>query len=286
MKKVTKVNFSLMTMEEAFKLFYEIKKFSGATDSDLRDYLVMKNESLVYYLAKKYEVKGESIEDLTQVAFIGLINAIDRFDPTRGVKFLTYAWQTITGEILRHFRDKTDPLKIPRKLKELNKKIQNLIDENPEINQELSAIEIAEIFETTEEKVNDALKSFEAYKQISIYSKIYAANGKEASLEDFLGKEDTAIENLTDYAEIHSALDCLDAGCQKIIHLMIYYELTQDEISKIIKTSQMQVSRIKKMIFGCFKKAWNGEKINCNLCRHHRRQRKLIQTLLKNKTFY
>ena len=103
--------------EEADRLFLEYK---ATRDTEIRDRLVLMHENLVRFLAAKFANRGEPLEDLVQVGTIGLINAIDRFEPERGTKFSTYATPTIVGEIKRHFRDRAWNLKVPRWLQELN----------------------------------------------------------------------------------------------------------------------------------------------------------------------
>ena len=95
-------------------------EFQRTRDPQVRDRLVLAHMNLVRYLARKFSNRGEPLEDLVQVGMIGLINAIDRFDPTRGIRFATYATPTIVGEIRRHFRDRGWAVKVPRRLQELN----------------------------------------------------------------------------------------------------------------------------------------------------------------------
>ena len=96
------------------------RRYSVSKDTRLRDHLVAIHHNLVRYLASKFVNRGEPLEDLVQVGTIGLINAIDRFDSSRGIKFSTYATPTIVGEIRRYFRDKAWSMKVPRRLQELN----------------------------------------------------------------------------------------------------------------------------------------------------------------------
>ena len=107
-------------------LFYRYKEQG---DEEARDQLVVNHLNLVRYLASKFINRGEQLDDLVQVGTIGLIKAIDRFDPSRGLEFTTYATPTITGEIKRHFRDKGWSVRVPRRLQELSTKVTHATDE-------------------------------------------------------------------------------------------------------------------------------------------------------------
>src|ERR1700688_2561995 len=111
--------------ERTRELFIE---FADSTDPSVRDELVLAHLTLVRYLAVRFAHRGETLEDLVQVGTLGLIKAIDRFDPSRGVEFTTYATPTVIGEIKRHFRDKGWAVKVPRRLQELNLAVNRAVE--------------------------------------------------------------------------------------------------------------------------------------------------------------
>ena len=104
------------------------EEYARTRDADLRERLILAHSTLARYLARKFANRGEPLEDLTQVGMIGLMNAIDRFDPTRGIRFATYATPTILGEIRRYFRDRGWAVKVPRRLQELSLAANKAVD--------------------------------------------------------------------------------------------------------------------------------------------------------------
>ena len=131
------------------------------------------HQNLVRFLAGKFANRGEPLEDLVQVGVIGLINAIDRFDPDRGTKFSTYATPTIVGEIRRHFRDKAWSLKVPRRLQELNLAANKAAEElSQRLGHPPTIQEIAEEVGATEEETLEAIELGNAYDTVSLDSKL------------------------------------------------------------------------------------------------------------------
>lgn len=214
-------------------------------DVTARAELVSLHESLVRFLAAKFANRGEPLEDLIQVGTIGLINAIDRFDPDRGLKFSTYATPTIVGEIKRHFRDRSWNLKVPRWLKELN---QQVVRANDQLAQHLgrspSIPEIAAFVGTSEE---DALKAMElgsAYEVVSLDSRLAIEGDAPLTLSDSLGAEDESLDHLSSYGDLQEAVRKLDNRERAIIYLRFFQDLSQTEVAKRLRISQMHVSRL------------------------------------------
>ena len=124
----------------------------------------MSHLNLVRFLASKFKNRGEPLDDLIQVGTIGLIKAIDRFEPDRGLEFTTYATPTIMGEIKRHFRDKGWSVRVPRRLQELSSKINQVTDDlTKELQRSPSIEEIAQRLDTNVEEVLEAMESSSAY---------------------------------------------------------------------------------------------------------------------------
>jgi len=223
-------------------------KYADSRDPKIRDRLVVMHQNLVRFLAGKFMNRGEPIEDLVQVGTIGLINAIDRFDPNRGTKFSTYATPTIVGEIRRHFRDKAWSLKVPRRLQELNL-ASNKAAEN--LSQKLGRVptiqEIAHAVDASEEETLEAIELGNAYDTVSLDSKLaYEGESAPLSLAEFVGGTDGSLENLEKYGDLNQAMDCLDQREKSIIYLRFFKDMSQTEVARRLNISQMHVSRLQQ----------------------------------------
>ena len=145
------------------------ERYKNKGDASARDQLIMNHLNLVRFLASKFKNRGEPVEDLVQVGTIGLIKAIDRFDPERGLEFTTYATPTIMGEIKRHFRDKGWSVRVPRRLQELSSKVNQATDElTNQLQHTPSVEEIAEHLGTSVEEVLEAMESSSAYSSVPL----------------------------------------------------------------------------------------------------------------------
>jgi len=231
--------------EDAESLF---SKYARTKDPRVRNRLVMMHQNLVRFLAGKFMNRGEPIEDLVQVGTIGLINAIDRFDPGRGTKFSTYATPTIVGEIRRHFRDKAWSLKVPRRLQELNLAANKAVDS---LSQKLGRVptvqEIAQAVYASEEETLEAIELGNAYDTVSLDSKLaYEGEAAPLSLAEFIGDTDGSLENLEKYGDLNQAMDCLDQRERSIIYLRFFKDMSQTEVAKRLNISQMHVSRLQQ----------------------------------------
>ncbi len=224
------------------------KKYFETHDPYIRETLISIHLSLVRFLAGKFANRGEHIDDLIQVGTIGLINAIDRFDPERGTKFSTYATPTIIGEIRRHFRDKAWSLKVPRHLQELNLTANKAIEA---LTQELGAPptieQISNRIDATEEETIEAIELGNAYETVSLDTKLSSENeSNQARLIEFLGKNDVLLDNISQYGDLTEALDALDPRERSIIYLRFFSDLSQTEVAQKLNISQMHVSRLQQ----------------------------------------
>jgi len=231
--------------EDAESLFV---KYAETKDTGVRERLVLMHQNLVRYLAGKFMNRGEPIEDLVQVGTIGLINAIDRYDPNRGTKFSTYATPTIVGEIRRHFRDKAWSLKVPRRLQELNLAA-NKASET--LSQRLGRApiiqEIARAIGASEEETLQAIELGNAYDTVSLDSKLtHDDETAPLSLAEFVGDTDGSLENLAKYGDLNQAMDRLDQREKSIIYLRFFKDMSQTEVAKRLNISQMHVSRLQQ----------------------------------------
>ncbi|HUV04462.1 MAG TPA: SigB/SigF/SigG family RNA polymerase sigma factor [Armatimonadota bacterium] len=223
-------------------------KYAKTRDPGVRDRLVVMHQNLVRFLAGKFVNRGEPIEDLVQVGTIGLINAIDRFDPGRGTKFSTYATPTIVGEIRRHFRDKAWSLKVPRRLQELNLAANKAVDS---LSQKLGRVptiqEIAQAVSASEEETLEAIELGNAYDTVSLDSKLaYEGESAPLSLAEFVGGMDGSLESLEKYGDLNQAMNCLDKRERSIIYLRFFKDMSQTEVAKRLNISQMHVSRLQQ----------------------------------------
>jgi len=211
-------------------------------DPSVRDELVRMFLPLAEYLARRFDRRGEPLDDLVQVASLGLLNAIDRFDLSRDVQFSTYAAVTIVGELKRHFRDKGWAIRVPRRLQEVGLRVNAVL---PELAQELgrspSIDELAVKAEASPEEVLDAIEAVQAYSTTPLDTPL----GDHGSAPiDVLGAEDPSLEILDEWASVGPALQRLSERERRVLHLRFFRGLTQSEIAEQIGVSQMHVSRI------------------------------------------
>ncbi|MFC6021347.1 SigB/SigF/SigG family RNA polymerase sigma factor [Plantactinospora solaniradicis] len=210
---------------------------------ELRGRVIRAFLPLARHLAVRYYGRGEPLDDLVQTATIGLINAVDRFDPGYGTDFVGYAVPTITGEIKRHFRDRTWSMRVPRKLQErrialarATQALTNRLRRSPTV------AELAVELDISEEEVLDGLEGARAYHAVSL-STPTAAN-RATELGDTLSDLDDAYERVELRIALGPALAALDEREQEIIGLRFYGNLTQTQIAERIGVSQMHVSRL------------------------------------------
>lgn len=213
------------------------------TDATARDQLMIRFRPLSEYLARRFAGRGEDTDDLIQVASIGLISAIDRFDPSRGVQFSTYAGATIVGELKRHFRDKSWAIRVPRQLQETSLRVNRAI---PELTQRLgrspTAGEIADSLGLTREEILEARQAGEAYSTASLDSPL-AESGLTAA--DTMGADDRDIELLGEgWASVAAGIKELPPRERRVLFLRFFEGKTQSEIAEEVGVSQMHVSRI------------------------------------------
>jgi RNA polymerase sigma-B factor len=199
---------------------------------------------LANHLAHRYSGRGEPTDDLIQTAAVGLIKAIDKFDPTRGVDFAGYAIPTIIGELKRHFRDRTWDIRVPRRLQELRLAIS---EANSNLLQTLgrspTVTDIATHLNLTEEEILEGLEGARAYNAVSLSTP--TGDGERATeLGDMLGSDDNEYELAELRVALGPALATLDEREQKILTLRFYGNLTQSQIAEQIGVSQMHISRL------------------------------------------
>lgn len=211
-----------------------------------RDELVTMHLPLAAFLARRFRDRGESLDDLTQVATIGLIKAVDRFDPERGVEFSTFATPTIVGEIKRHFRDKGWAIRVPRRLQELRISIGRATAElSQSTGRSPTVAELAAHLDVSDEEILEGLESAQAYATLSLdASSSEGAEEGGSSLADTLGEDDPGLGEVETRETLHPLVATLPAREQRIIHMRFYENMTQAQIAEQIGVSQMHVSRL------------------------------------------
>ena len=222
-----------------------------------RDTLVEENLGLVWSIVRRFTGRGVEAEDLFQIGSIGLLKAIDKFDPGYEVQFSTYAVPMITGEIKRFLRD-DGMVKVSRPLKELSWKAYAVRERlERELGQEPSLSLIARELEVTMEELVMALDSGAEVE--SLQKTIYQGDGNDISLEDRLEERSGAQEQLLDRILLEETLDKLEARERQIIYLRYFEDKTQTEIARELGISQVQVSRMEKKILRIMRGKITGE---------------------------
>ena len=231
---------------QARELFERLTQLS-ASDPErarIRATLVELHLPLVEYLARRFRNRGEWLDDLTQVATIGLIKSIDRFDLERGVEFSTYATPTIVGEIKRHFRDKGWAVRVPRRLQELKLSLTKAIGDLAQREGRAPTVsELAAHLQMSEEEVLEGLESANASSTVSLDA---PASGDEdaPAVADSLGMVDDALEGVEYRESLKPLLERLPPREKKILLLRFFGNMTQSQIAAELGISQMHVSRL------------------------------------------
>jgi RNA polymerase sigma-B factor len=220
-------------------------RYHRAGDLAAREELVERFLPFARDLARRYTYTDEPLDDLLQVACLGLIKAIDRFDPDRGTKFTSFAAPTILGELKRHFRDKGWALRVPRDLQE---RTLTVIREAEALSKELGRSpkprEVAHAVGCSVEEVLEAQQAAASYEAASLDAPTARDDNEGASLVDMLGGEDDAYELVEERDAIASTWKTLPAVERSVLELRFVHDLNQREIGERIGYSQMHVSRL------------------------------------------
>lgn len=226
-------------------LFIELRtlKDGSVEYAELRNRLVRMHLPLVEHLARRFRNRGEPLDDLTQVATIGLIKSVDRFDPERGVEFSTYATPTVVGEIKRHFRDKGWAVRVPRRLQELRLSLTTATAELSQRHGRSPTVhELAEKLGISEEEVLEGLESANAYSTLSL--DVPDTDDESPAVADTLGAYDEALEGVEYRESLKPLLEDLPPREKRILLLRFFGNMTQSQIAQEVGISQMHVSRL------------------------------------------
>ena len=221
------------------------RRYKETGDPDAREQLVMSHMNLVTFLANKFKNRGEPLDDLMQVGYLGLLKAIDRFDPERGLEFTTFATPTILGEIKRHFRDKGWSVRVPRRLQELSAKVNQATDKlTNELQRSPKVEEIAEYLDVTVDEVLEAMESSSAYTSVPIEAPGASDSDDAPSILDRYADDDNELDFTDDRLVIEEAIRDFSPREREVIELRFVKGMTQIEIAKKLGISQVQVSRL------------------------------------------
>lgn len=241
-QRATKSGKAAWDKEKTHELF---RRYKEEGDVEAREKLVMSHMNLVRFLANKFKNRGEPLDDLIQVGYLGLLKAIDRFDPSRGLEFTTYATPTIMGEIKRHFRDKGWSVRVPRRLQELSAKVNQATDVlTTELQRSPKIEEIAEYLDASVDEVLEAMESSSAYSSVPLEGTGNNDNDDAPSVLDRYATEDSALIFTDDRLIIEEALKGFSPREREVIDLRFLQGMTQIEIAEQLGISQVQVSRL------------------------------------------
>jgi RNA polymerase sigma-B factor len=219
-------------------------------DASAREQLVERFLPLARAMALRYQHSHEPLDDLLQVASLGLLRAVDRFDPEREIAFSSFAVPTILGEIRRHFRDRTWSVRVPRNLQELSLRVDRTVGElADQLRRQPSVAEIAAAIAADEESVLEALQAGGAYRALSFE----APRGSEeeaSTLADSIGVREDGFDRAEARATLEALLRLVSSREREVLRLRFEHDLTQAEIGAVIGVSQMQVSRIIRRALG------------------------------------
>ncbi len=225
------------------------RRYAELVDGDaerdqLREQLISGYRGMAERIARRFAGRGEPLDDLVQVATVGLINAVDRFEPARGSDFVSFAVPTITGEVRRYFRDHAWSMRVPRRLKDLHLAVRST---GAELSQELGRAprpsEIAARLGLPTVEVIDALAAGEAYRSSSLDG-IVGSESNGATLNDLIGSLDEDLALIDDREALRPLLAELEPRDRTILVLRFFRELTQTQIAEQVGISQMHVSRV------------------------------------------
>jgi RNA polymerase sigma-B factor len=232
--------------QELAPLFHDLADTSKSPShrQEVRQRLITGHLPLAEHIARRYRNRGQSDDDLTQVAMVGLINAVDRFDPHRGTDFLAFAVPTITGEIRRYFRDHTWAIRVPRRLKELHATIDAaaaVLDQ--ELGRSPRPSELAAKLNLPIEDIYAGIQAGHAYHSQSLEENA-DEDGNPGPVTGQMGTLDRDLVAVEDRETLYPALAALPEREASIVMMRFFGNMTQTQIAERIGLSQMHVSRL------------------------------------------
>jgi RNA polymerase sigma-B factor len=231
-------------MTDTADTYDKFSEYRRTGDRDLRNELVEEHMRLAEFLARRFAHRGEAAEDLRQVALVGLLKAVERFEPDRGLQFSSFATPTITGELKRYFRDRGWAVRVPRRIQELHLELDRTVNElSQELGRPPTPAEIAQRAGVLEEDVLESMEAGSLYRLASIDAG-RSDDESSPSPAQRLGEIDAELTAVDDRVAVSEMLAVLPEREQKIVYLRFFEGMTQSEIAEEIGISQMHVSRL------------------------------------------
>lgn len=219
--------------------------YAQSRDPQLREILVERFLPLARSIAKRYRKAEEPFDDLLQVASLGLLKAVDRFDPERGIAFSSFAVPTIVGELRRHFRDRCWSVRPPRELQERALEVDKYrSDLTTRLGRAPSVREIGQALELDDEQVLEALQAQQSMRATSLDARRGSGDDGDGTLADVHGRPDPELLRAEHRATLARLFERLDERERRVLRLRFEEDLTQEKIGRLVGVSQMQVSRI------------------------------------------
>jgi RNA polymerase sigma-B factor len=214
----------------------------------IREQLVNAYHDFVYFLARKFQNRGEPLDDIVQVGYLGLIKAIERFDPDLGYEFTTFATLTVAGEIKRHFRDKGTAIRFPRRLQELHQSVVRVNEQmKNELGREPTVGELADRLGVTPDDVTEAMEIGPAYVPLSLDQPVASSDGQDSrSVSEQIGSPDPELDRVEMRDVLDRAMEHLTPRERAIMAMRFYEQMSQSEIARRLGISQMHVSRLQR----------------------------------------
>lgn len=225
-----------------------LRDYAAAPRPSLRDAIIERHQALVLSLAQKFARPGVPADDLAQTAWIALIGALDRYDPSHRTKFTTYAVHCMVGEIRRYFRDRTWAMKVPRTLQEIHTALPRRQEELVQrLGRSPSLAEMAEAFGVSDETLLEAMELGKAYHLRGLEDRQEMLDGNDSrTVADTVGRVDPAIEAVAEHAPLEAAVATLDERKQRIIRWRFFTGWSQNQVASELGVSQMQISRLER----------------------------------------
>jgi RNA polymerase sigma-B factor len=231
-------------MTDSPDTYERFAEYRRTGDRQLRNELVEEHMRLAEFLARRFAHRGESPDDLRQVALVGLLKAVERFEPDRGLQFSSFATPTITGELKRYFRDRGWAVRVPRRVQELHLELDRTVNElSQELGRPPTPAEIAQRAGVLEEDVLESMEAGSLYRLASIDAG-RSDDETSPSPAQRLGEFDPELNAVDDRVAVSEMLAVLPEREQKIVYLRFFEGRTQSEIAEEIGISQMHVSRL------------------------------------------
>jgi RNA polymerase sigma-B factor len=231
-----------MGIEPHLERFTEYRRTG---DHAVRNALVREHHWIALHCARRFAHRGEPMEDLVQVAQLGLLKAVERFDPAYRVMFATFAMPTVTGELRRHFRDHTWPVRVPRRVKELYLELSACIEQLAhELGRPARVDEIAESMRASVDEVLEAMEAGAAYRSTPLAQPADNDDDGERSDGAVVGEIDAALEGADARVSVRELVSELPERERRVVYLRFFEDRTQSEIAAEVGVSQVHVSRI------------------------------------------